>query len=80
VSGTDRVKQHLRRMHDEKPYDLYSPPTIILVIKSRMRWAGQVARMGKRRYADRIWWRNLRERSHLEELDIYGRIILNNLQ
>jgi hypothetical protein len=80
VSGTDRVKENSKRMHNGKPYDLYSPATIILVIKSTMRWAGQVARMGKRRDADRIWWRNLRERDHVEELDIYGRIILNNLQ
>jgi hypothetical protein len=49
-------------------------------MKSRMRWAEQAARMEKRRDADRIWWRNLRERDHLEELDIYGSIILNNLQ
>jgi hypothetical protein len=80
VSGTERVTGHLRRLHNEKPYDLYSPPTIIPVIKSRIRWARQVARMGKRRDADSIWWRNLMERDHLEEPDIYGRIILNNLQ
>jgi hypothetical protein len=36
--------------------------------------------MGKRRDTDRIWWRNLKERDHPEDLDIYGRIILKNLQ
>jgi hypothetical protein len=36
--------------------------------------------MGKRRDTEGIWWRNLKERDHLEELDIYGRIILNNLK
>ena len=80
MPGTYRVTGHLRRLHNEKPYDPHSPPTIIRVIKSRMRWTGQVARMGKRRDAERIWWRNLRERDHLEELDMYGRIILNSLQ
>jgi len=47
VPGTDRVTGHLRRLHSEKPHDLYTPPTIIRAIKSRMRWAGQVARLGK---------------------------------
>jgi hypothetical protein len=29
---------------------------------------------------DRIWWTNLKERDHLEELDLCGGIILNSLQ
>jgi hypothetical protein len=44
-----------------------------------MRWAGQVVCTGKRD-KDRIWWRNPKERDRLEKLDIFGRIILNNLQ
>ena len=40
------------RRHNETLYDLYSPN--IWVIKSRMRWAGHVAHMGKRRGAYRI--------------------------
>jgi hypothetical protein len=32
--------------------------------------------MGERRGVYRVWWGNLRERDHLEEPDIDGRIIL----
>ena len=43
-----------RKLHNEEPNDLYSPPNSVRVIKSRMKWAGHVARMEKRRGVYRV--------------------------
>jgi hypothetical protein len=52
---------------------LYATPNVIWVIKSRrMKWAGHVERMV---YAGFLWG-NIRERNHLEDLGLDGRIIL----
>jgi len=60
----------------EKVSDLYSLPNIVGLIKSRMKWSGHVVRMGERSGLYGILWRNLRERGHLEDPDVDGRIIL----
>ena len=51
--------------------------TDIRVIKSRrMRWAGHVARMGRRDVYIGFGWGNLRVADHLKDPGIDGRIIL----
>jgi hypothetical protein len=42
----------------------------------RMRWAGHVARKGRREASKGLWWGNLRERDHWGDPGIDGRIIL----
>jgi hypothetical protein len=42
----------------------------------RMRRAGHVARMGREEVYTGFWWENLRERDHLEDPGVDGRIIL----
>jgi hypothetical protein len=50
----DEVMGDWRKLHNEELHNLYSSPNIIRMIKSRrMRWTGQVARMGAKRNAYR---------------------------
>ena len=65
----DEVTGEWRKLHTEEPDDHY----IIRVFKSRiMRRAGvlHVCWTG-------FWWGNPRERDHLEDIGVDGRIILN---
>jgi hypothetical protein len=56
-------------------HNLYSSPNIIRQIKSRrMRWAGHVARTGEDRKMYRVSVEILKERDHLEDRGVDGKM------
>jgi hypothetical protein len=72
----DEVTGEWRKRNNEELRDLYSSPNILRVTKSRMRWMGPVARMGRGEACIGFWWKNLRERYHWGNRGVDGRIIL----
>jgi hypothetical protein len=61
----DEVTGEWRKLHNEELRDLYSLPSKIRIIKwRRMRWAGHVARMGRRGTRIDYLWESQRERDH----------------
>jgi len=57
----------VKKLHKAEFNDLYS---------RRMRWVGHLARMGRGEFYAGFWWGNLRERDHLKNPVLDGRIIL----
>jgi hypothetical protein len=51
-----RVWWGWRKLHNEELHHLYSLPSIIRMIKWRIRWAGHVAIMGRRGAHIDYWW------------------------
>jgi hypothetical protein len=53
-SKRDEVTGEWRKLRNEELNNLYSSPSIVRVVKSRMSWAGHVVRMGEERVVHRV--------------------------
>ena len=70
----DKVTGEWRRLHTEELNDLYLSPNIIQVNKNEMGWA--CSTYGREEGCMQVLWGNLRERDHMEDPGINGRIVL----
>jgi hypothetical protein len=68
----DEVTGGWRKLHNEELLNLYSSPSLIRMIKSRMRWTCDVAGMGRRGMHIGYWWESQEERDHKEDQDVGG--------
>jgi hypothetical protein len=68
----DEVMGEWRKLHNEELHNLYSSPDIIRQVKSRR--MGHVARMGEERKVYKVWWESPKERDHLEDQGVGGKM------
>jgi hypothetical protein len=72
----DEVTGGWRKLQNEELHNLNYSTSIIRMIKSRRtRWAGKVARMGRRMHVG-YWWEMQKKRDHWEDEDVGGWTIL----
>jgi hypothetical protein len=80
ISGSKREEDgSWRKFHNEEVHSLYSSPDVVRLIKlRRMRWAGQVARMGegKGEVFTGFWLGGPKGRDQWEDLGLGGMISL----
>jgi hypothetical protein len=61
VPKRDEVTESCRTLHNWELHNVYSSPSVM--IKSRsLRWAGDIARMGRKRMHIGYWWESQKER------------------
>jgi hypothetical protein len=71
----DEVTGEWRMLHNGELRNLYSSPDVIRQIKSRrILWAWHVARMGEGETYTGFWWESQKEKDHLKNQGVDGRI------
>jgi hypothetical protein len=68
----DEVTGDWRKLHNEEIHNLYSPNIIRMTKSMRMRWAGHVARRGRRGMHIGYWWEKQKEKNHYKDQDVGG--------
>lgn len=64
-------------MYNQEAHDLYCSLNIINVIKSgRMRWQGMLCIWGRGEMHTVVYWEDMKDRDHLEDSDVGGRMVL----
>jgi hypothetical protein len=73
----DEVTEGWRKLHNKELHNLYSSPSIMRMSKLRkMRWAGYVARMGRRGMHIGFWLESQEGKGSLGRPDVGGWIAL----
>ena len=76
VPKKDEVKRERRKRNNVELNDQYSSPNNVRVIKSRrLRWAGHVERIGKRRGVYRVLVGKPEAKNYLEDPGVDGKMI-----
>jgi hypothetical protein len=71
-----RSQRSGKKLHNEELNDMYSSPNITQVIKSRrMGWTVHLACMGRGEVHTGLWWGHQKERDHLKDPGVEGKII-----
>ena len=76
----DDVTEEWRKLHNEELNDGYFSPNIVRVMKTENnKMVGSRSMYGGAEVCIGFWWGNFRERDHLEDQGINGRIILRRI-
>jgi hypothetical protein len=61
-----------RKLHNKELLDLYFLPSVIRIIKSRMRWAGHIVHMGRTGLCIGYWCESQSTGDHKEDQEEGG--------
>jgi hypothetical protein len=73
----DELTGEWRKLYNDELNYIYSSPSIVRMIKSRCDVRSIITPVGRKESYTVFWWENLRERDHLLDPGVDGRIILS---